>query len=194
MNNFSTKSNNIYLSLDRLHIRGYFNKHDPSPLYKRQLNHQFETYIFESVKDNKRFVPIFYKLNCKDEEDKKLVEPLMYAIRRHFLIKKTDKEKDFKKFKRRNCVLLIVSILIVVILQGLLPLIMDITPGVHTGLLNSIDIFAWVLLWHPIDELVFHWNHHLKQICLLDKLANAQSFVIENEQAGVGDATIRIVA
>ena len=194
MSNFTPKSVNVYLTIDRLHIKGYFNKHDPSPLYKRQLDHLFETYIMESVKDAKRFVPIFYKLNCKQDEDKKYVEPLIYAIRRHFSIKKVEMENNFKKFKRRNYILLIVSIITVILLQGLLPLLFDVKPGFHTGLLNSIDIFAWVLLWHPIDELVFHWNHHLKQICLLNKLSTAQSIVIGNESSNMVDSNIRNIA
>lgn len=139
-------------------------------------------------------MPVFYKLNCKTEDDKKYAEPLMYAIRRHFSAKKLDKELEFIKFKRRNTILLVVSIVIVILFQGLLPLIFNVQPGVHTGLLNSLDIFAWVLLWHPIDELVFHWNHHLKQICLFQKLATAESIIIENEKSHISDNAFRVVA
>lgn len=194
MKNNNPRTINVYLSLDRLQIKGYFNKHDPSPLYKRQLDYRFEDYILQSVKDTKQFFPILYKLNCKNEEDKKFAEPLMYAIRRHFSLKKTEKEINFKKFKRRNWSLLFVSTLIVILFQGLLPMILNEKFIGHTGLINSLDIFAWVLLWHPIDELVFHWNSHLKQICLLNKLATAPSIIIENEKSNVADATVRNVA
>jgi hypothetical protein len=188
------KPTNVFLTLDRLLINGYFNKHDPSPIYKRQLNQHFEEYILESVKPAKRYDAVFYKLNCKSEDDKKYAEPLMYAIRRHFSAKKLEKELEFIKFKRRNSILLIVSTVIVILFQGLLPLILNAEQGVHTGLINSLDIFAWVLLWHPIDELVFSWNKHLKQICLLNKLATSESLIIENEKSLMVDRSVRVVA
>jgi hypothetical protein len=83
---------------------------------------------------------------------------------------------------------------IVTVLQGFVPLIFDVQPGVHEGLINSLDIFAWVLLWHPIDELVFHWNFHLKQISLYNKLATAESIIISNEKSAVVDNLYRVVA
>ena len=88
MKSYPPKTINVYLTLDRMLIKSYFNKHDPSPIYKRQLDHRFEEYILDSVKDAKRFFPVFYKLNYKSEEDKKFADPLMFAIRRHFSIKK----------------------------------------------------------------------------------------------------------
>ncbi len=194
MNENQSSTVSVFLTLDRLLINGYFNKHDPAPIYKRQLNHHFEEYILKSVRSVKRYVPVIYKLNCKSEDDKKYAEPLMYAIRRHFSAKKLDKELEFIKFKRRNYLLLIVSIVIVILFQGLLPLIFNVKPGVHTGLLNSLDIFAWVLLWHPIDELVFHWNHYLKSISLLNKLATAETIIIKHEKNLMGDNAFRVVA
>jgi hypothetical protein len=39
-----------------------------------------------------------------------------------------------------------------------------------------------VLLWRPIDVLLFYWNPHLKDICLLNKLATSEIIIIENEK------------
>lgn len=189
------KSINIFLTSDRLIANNYFNKHDPAPIYMRQLNHQFETYIMESVKSAKRYSVIFYKLKCTGEEDKQYAEPLMYAIRRHFLAKQEDRKKEFIKFKRRNWILLAISIIVVILFQGLLPMILDAQHGFNVGVINSLDIFAWVLLWHPIDELVFNWNTYLKDICLLNKLATAEYILIENEtNYVVVDDSLRVVA
>jgi hypothetical protein len=188
------KSINVFLSPDRLIANSYFNKHDPAPIYMRQLSHQFEAYIMESVKSAKRYSVVFYKLKCKGEEDKQYAEPLVYAIRRHFETKREDREKEFIKFKRRNWSMLGISIIVVIMFEGLLPRILDAEHGIGVGVINSLDIFAWVLLWHPIDELVFHWNTYLKDICLLNKLATAESILIENENTYVGDDKLRVVA
>ena len=170
-----SQSINIFLTLDPRVIEGYFNKHDPSPIYKRQLSHQFETYIMSSVAAAKRYSPVFYKLKCAKELDKQYAEPLLYAIRRHFLAKKQDREKEFTKFKRRNFVVLALSVLVAIIFHGFLPMLFNDNPQLHTGLINSLDVFSWVILWHPLDELMFHWNPHLKEINLLHKLATSES-------------------
>ena len=188
------KSINVFLSPDRLIANSYFNQHDPAPIYMRQLSHQFEAYIMESVKCARRHSVIFYKLKCTGDDDKQYAEPLMYAIRRHFAAKKEDRKKEFIKFKRRNWSLLGMSIIVVILFQGLLPMILDVEHGIGMGLINSLDIFAWVLLWHPIDELVFNWNHYLKEISVFNKLATAEYILIENEKNYIADDALRVVA
>lgn len=194
MNEADLKSINIFLTLDQRVIEGYFNKHDPSPIYKRQLSHQFETYIMSSMESAKRNSPVFYKLKCAKEIDKQYADPLLYAIRRHFLAKKLEREKDFIKFKRRNFVVLALSILVAAMIHGFLPMILNEDYKLHSGLMNSLDVFSWVILWHPIDELMFHWNPHLKEINVLEKLATAESIVIENEKVNIVDNSFRVVA
>ncbi|HEX8460416.1 MAG TPA: hypothetical protein VF623_03265 [Segetibacter sp.] len=177
-----SKSINVFLTLDRLVINSYFNKHDPAPIYKRQLSHQFEEYILASVKPAKRYSNIFYKLKYTNEIDKQYAEPVLYAIRRHFLEKKEDKVQAFKKFKKRTWLVLAVSIVIVILCQGLLPHLLNEELRISSGLSHSLDVFAWVILWHPIDELIFQWNPYLKEILLLNKLATAESIILENEK------------
>ncbi|HXL55214.1 MAG TPA: hypothetical protein VN958_03085 [Chitinophagaceae bacterium] len=179
MNGSLTKKINIFLTVDFRTVNTYFNKHDPSPIYKRQIDHKFEEYIMTSVVTAKRYSVIFYKLNCPGAVDKQYAEPLMYAIRRHFAIKKTIREETFKKFKRRSWMLLFVSLIIVVLSQAFLPLLIPHDLSIHDGLKNCLDVFSWVILWRPIYELIFSWNPHLKDIALLDKLATAEIIIID---------------
>lgn len=188
-----SKSISIYLTLDRLLINSYFNKHDPSPIYKRQPSHQFEEYIMSSVRSVKRYSVVFYKLKYTDDADRQYAEPLMYALRKYFLTKKEERVKAFTKFKRRNWMVLAISVVIVILCQGFLPMILNQEHRIHSGLSNSIDVFSWVILWHPIDELIFQWNPHLKEISLLHKLATAESIIIENEKKFVVDDAYELV-
>src|SRR5688572_499543 len=144
----------IYLSVDRQTLNGYFNAHDPSPIYKRQLSHHLEEYIKVSVANAKRYTSLFYKLKCSSEVDKQYAEPLMYAIRSHYSGKKLRRIKEFNRFKLRTWILLVISVAVVMIFQGFLPLLIDEENRIHTGLVNSLDIFSWVLLWRPIDVLL----------------------------------------
>jgi len=195
MSKFHSKSINVFMTLDQQVIDGYFNKHDPAPIYKRQLSHQFERYILETVSAAKRYDVVFYKFKCIHENDKQYAEPLMYAVHRHFSDKKAEKMRDFVRFKQRNWALLAAGVMVVLLCQVLLPMLMKSGTSIHSGLGNSLDIFAWVLLWHPIDELIFQWNPYLKDIHLLDKLGTAQSIVIENEKkTAAHNDPLRVVA
>jgi hypothetical protein len=171
----------IYLTVNKETLNDYFNAHDPAPIYKRQLSHMLEDYIMTSVKTAKRYSALFYKLKCTGEIDKQYAQPLMYAIRRHFELMKSNREKEFEKFKKRSWILLGVSVTFVMICQGFVPLL-HLQNQVLVGLSNSLDIFSWVLLWRPIDVLLFSWNPHLKDINLLSKLANSEVIVIEGEK------------
>ncbi|MBT1708816.1 hypothetical protein KK062_11305 [Fulvivirgaceae bacterium PWU5] len=170
----------IFLTVDRQTINSYFNIHDPAPIYKRQLSHQLEEYIKTCVVPAKRYTAILYKFQCTSEVDKQFALPLMYAIRRHYLQKKKVREKEFKKFRSRSWILLALSLVVVLICQGFVPLLLDPENHFHTAFINSLDIFSWVLLWRPIDVLLFYWNPHLKDILLLNKLSTAELIIIDN--------------
>lgn len=173
------KSVDIFLAADRETINGYFNAHDPAPIYKRQLSHALDSYIATCVEPAKRYTVIFYKLKCNSELDKQYAEPLMYAIRRHFAHKLEIKEKEFRKFKRRTWALLACSLAVVMLCQGVVPLVLNEEHRIHSGLSNSLDVFSWVILWRPIDKLIFYWNPHLKDISLLKRLSNAEMILID---------------
>jgi hypothetical protein len=195
MKNYLPKTINVYLTLDQLVIQGYFNPHDPAPIYKRQLSHHFELYIKENVALFKRYDVIFYKFKCANEIDKQYAEPMMYAIRRHFNELKEDKIKNFKKYKRRNILMLIASTIIVMLFHMLVPMVLTSHSGISSAVSNSLDVFSWVILWHPIDELIFNWTPHLEEINMLEKLATAELIIIENEKkATVGNIARRVVA
>jgi hypothetical protein len=173
---------NIYLTVDRQTINNYFNGNDPAPIYKRQLSHQLEEYIKASVASAKRYTTVIYKFKCISELDQQYAQPLIYAVRRHYAQRKEMRIKEFKRFKHRSWWLLLVSLVMVLICQGIIPLFINEEHGFSTMFLNSLDIFSWVLLWRPIDLLLFYWNPHLKDISLLNKLASAELIVIENEK------------
>jgi len=114
--------------------------------------------------------------------DKQYAQPLMYAIRRHYSLKMATRKKEFERFKIRSWILLAVSVLVVLVTQGFVPMLIDEENRLLSALHNSLDIFSWVLLWRPIDVLLFSWNPHLKDIGLLDKLATSELIIIEREK------------
>ena len=175
-----TEKINIFLTVDQSSIGDHFNPNDPAPLYKRQLSHQFQHYIMASIESAKRYSVFYYKITCKNESDKQYTEAFIYAIRRHFSAKKLAMIEKFEKFKRRSYKLLFASLTVVMICHGLVPMILSGAEGFHSALSNGLDIFSWVILWQPIDKLVFQWNPHLKEISIMNRLANAEVIITDN--------------
>ncbi|MEP6683731.1 MAG: hypothetical protein ABJA35_10740 [Parafilimonas sp.] len=182
---------NIYITVDFQTINQYFNTHDPSPLYKKKINQKFEEYILNDVSSAKRYSAIFYKLNCIGPVNKQYAEPLMHAIHRHFSIKKEIKQDEFKKFKRRNLLLLAISAAVVITCEAFLPLLFKDIGDIYNGLKNCLDVFSWVILWKPIYELLFSWNPFLKDILLLSKLSTAEVIIIDNKKSGEAEQPVK---
>jgi len=180
MNESFPKKINIFISVDVQTINTYFNAHDPAPLYKRQLSHQFEQYILNNITHAKRFSIIFYKLKCSNDIERQYTQPLMYAIKRHFTEKKALREAEFRRFKKRSFMLLAMSLIVIVLCHGVFPLFLNSNSQFQTIILTSSDIFSWVILWKPIDKLIFDWNPHLKDISILHKLSTAEVMIINN--------------
>ena len=172
----------IFISVDLQVINTYFNVHDPAPLYKRQLSHQFEQYILKSAAPVKRHSVVFYKLKCSKDIDRQYAEPLMYAIRRHFTDQKKVREQEFYRYKRKSFSLLAVSFLVLIFCHGIIPLMITPSSPFESILLTSVDVFSWVIFWRPLDKLIFEWNPHLKEISLMDKLSSAEMMIVNTSK------------
>ncbi len=170
----------IYVRLDEHTVHSYFNQHDPAPLYKRQLGFEFEQYINNSLLTSKRNAVFTYQFICLDYADKRFVAPVSQAIRNHFNQKIQLKQEEFRKFKKRTFRLLIASLSIVLSFQaGLSSINGFIDEWISSAIHNTLDVFSWVILWKPIDRLIFYWTPFLKELHLLSRLANAEIKVLE---------------
>src|SRR5450755_1660763 len=185
MNNMLLKKITIFLTIDEKTIDTYLYPHDPSPLYKRQLNQDFESYITSSIVAIKRYSVLRFKLVCNRESDKQYIEPLIHAIRRHFSIQKSIKESEFVKFKKSSYKLLAFSLTIVMLCQFFMVTFIKSNEQLHSVFGNALDVFSWVILWKPIDKLIFFWNPFLKEISILDRLMNAEVIISEKYTVGL---------
>ncbi|MEO6187464.1 MAG: hypothetical protein ABIO82_06100 [Ginsengibacter sp.] len=170
----------IFLTIDQATIDEHFNSNDPAPLYKRQLSHEFQQYLMASIEAAKRYSVFYYKITCRSKTDRQFSEPFIYAIRRHFSAKKLIEIEKFEKFKRRGYLLLFLSVVVMMIVHLLVPMIFSAEEGFMAAFHNGLDIFSWVILWQPIEKLVFQWNPHLKTISLMNRLATAEVIIIDN--------------
>ncbi|HEY0056604.1 MAG TPA: hypothetical protein VGB63_14720 [Pedobacter sp.] len=185
MSKTTSKSVNIFLALEKKVIDGYFNPHDTSPIYKRQLSLKFENYISQSIKNCKRHDPIFFKLNTHNKMDEQYADPVMYAIRGHFKEKLVSELKAFKRFKQRNYGTLGASLVIVSVLNLLLPVVMSKETAAQTGTAHFLDVFGFIIFYHPLTELLFNWNPFLKRINLINKLISGEAIIVSGDRSGL---------
>jgi len=183
MSNLLLKKITIYITVDEEIINSYFNPHDPSPLYKRQLSHGFEKYLTSSIVAIKRYTVLRYKLVCNSESDKQYIEPLVHAIRRHHSIQKAIKEAEFAKYKKRSFMLLGISFATVLLCFWLIPMFVTSNNRLINGLIEASHVLSWVMMWKPIEKLIFYWNPHLKEISILDRLTNAEVIISSKQIA-----------
>lgn len=80
--------------------------------------------------------------------------------------------------------LLFTSLALVLVCQGFLPLLLPKNDDhrLTTGLTNSLDVLCWVILWKPIERLIFYWNPFLKDISIMNRLEKAEIEITELEK------------
>lgn len=165
---------NIFLTVDPQAIEEHFNKNDPAPFYKRQLSHEFEEYINRTKAPARKCTVFEYKVTCKTESDRQYTEPLIYAVKRHFAGIMLARKGDFERFKRRNYIFLLIGLTIILLSHILIPIVLNDNGGIESAILAGIDIFSWVMMWQPIDNLLFHRNGFLSEISTIKKLTEAE--------------------
>jgi hypothetical protein len=158
-----TRRIRTFLSLNEENVYNYFNPHDPAPLYKRQLGNQILDYITSSISSAKRSSLIQFKVICSRAADIKFADALMHAV----------KHRSFK--------ILSVSLAIVIALQTTYSYLF-INEILHETFHNGLEVLTWVILWKPIDKLIFHWNPFLKELSIMDKLITSEVIVIEKHK------------
>ena len=70
--------------------------------------------------------------------------------------------------------MLCISMTIVMLSQFFMITVLKEDNRFHSLVGHALDIFSWVILWTPIDKLVFFWNPFLKEISILDRLMSAE--------------------
>jgi hypothetical protein len=177
------KKLSVFISLNNDSIHSFYNVNDPAPLQYRQLSYEFQDYLDASVASAGRNTLINYKIFCGYNAGMNfMVDPLIRSIKRHYIVKQEQACARFRRFKHKNIILLMIAFAVVMICQGLLPVILGQQHRIHSLFSNALDVFSWVILWKPIERLIFYWNPFLKDILLYEKMSTAQMLIIDNEQ------------
>lgn len=189
-----SKKIDIFLNVNRDNLNSFFNPHDPAPIYKKQLRHDFIAYLNETVSGYKRFTTLRYKISCA-KDDKDLIDPVMHAIRRHYQAKEENRKAEFARFKKKNFKLLGMSLAIGIAFHLLIVFLEQAQQGILSTIASSLEVFSWVIAYEPIHNLIFSWNSHLKDISLLHKLSTSEMIVMDFASSAIEvPSKVRVVA
>ncbi len=136
-----------------------FDLRDPAPFRDRSLDDDAAEYITATATDMPRSIAIKLVLIVKQPLDPSLTATVIEtAVRAHFQRDVDRMTRKLKQQRRFGRVALVAGLTALVLLLLLAEVIRRRVPGnageiMHTGLV----ILAWVVLWKPVDVLLYEW-------------------------------------
>ena len=149
-----------------------FESLDPSPLRKRALGRNVESYILDRVRKLPRHEPL-QLLVYLPESLRAHVADMTEGIHEHFRVAHAQGEQRFRRRIRTGGITLGIGLAVLATSLGLRSLLGDLDGQVAQGFGEGLLILGWVAMWRPIEILLYeHWESHLDH-AMLDRLASA---------------------
>jgi hypothetical protein len=149
----------------------FFHPLDPSPMAKRDLSQLAVGYLMGELRDVRgdRRVRLVLELPPADMEH---ADAAVAALRRHFAWSAVATRHEMRERLRIGLASLGIGLVAVAILIAIARVIADLSNGgLVTTIAESIIIIAWVILWRPVEILLFDWWPLREDIALFERLA-----------------------
>jgi hypothetical protein len=161
----------------RIHeLRQLFNTIDPSPFRERDLDPDCEEFIVGWARELPRDQPLKIEILIdRERPPQALRDDVIMAVHGHF-----EREADLQDFRRRRILregrlALAIGLAALVLCIGaatFVPLHVLGTPG--EILRESLIIAGWVVMWHPLEVLLYGVWPVVRERRLLERLATAE--------------------
>ena len=160
----------------RIHeLRQLFNSIDPSPFRERDLDPDCEEFIVSWARE----MPLDRDLQVeirfdREEPPAELAAEVPSAVRSHFAREASLQDLRRRRIVREGRLSLAIGLVLLVLCLGaaaLLPTARLGTPGVI--LRESLIIAGWVVMWHPLEVLLYGIWPVVRERRLLERLATA---------------------
>lgn len=147
-------------------VEQLFDNRDPAPFRERDLDPDLVEYLVAATEDLATYGPfrivVWFPGPCDD------ITP---AFRAHFEYELQRLDRRRRRERRVGGVALVIAITLLVVLLSIAPFVEQLPGGTvaHEGLV----IFSWVVLWRPVEALVYEWIPAARQRKLLRRLHTA---------------------
>ena len=161
-------------------VERLFDNRDPAPFRDRDLDPELSALLVDAGEDlfaHARFRVVFWvDKPCKPGE-------IEQAFRAHFEDMIARIRRTRRQRRRTGQVALVLAIILVVALISLAQFVATVVPGaLGSGLREGLVISSWVVMWRPIETIVYDWIPTRHQRRVIEKLLAAPVDV----RAGIG--------
>lgn len=160
-----------------------FDNRDPAPFRERDLDPSLVAYLMGAAEDlapHGRFRIVIWFATARPKED------VAHGLRAHVEYELELLERRRRRQRRTGLVSLMLALALLVGLQALAQLVLELPQSsTRNAVREGLVILSWVVLWRPIDLLIYEWIPVRRQRTLLRRLHTA---VIDVRQ-GTGPAS-----
>lgn len=153
-------------------IEQLFDNRDPAPFRERDLDPEVAQYVLDAGADlasRTSFSIVFWLEQPAPNNE------IEHAFKAHFEDVITRLRRRRRRERRSGAVMLPLGIAIVLVLFTLAQLIGAAVPGtIGAGLKEGLVISSWVVLWRPVEILIYGWIPLRQERRLVERLLAAK--------------------
>jgi hypothetical protein len=152
-------------------VEQLFDNRDPAPFRERDLDPDLVEYLVDAAEDLAALGPFRLVLWFSATRPGADVDP---AIRAHFEYELQRLERHRRRQRRTGTLALVLGVVLLVVLLSIAQLLKAVpSGGVRDAIREGLVIFSWVVLWRPVDTLIYEWLPLHRQRKLMTRLHDA---------------------
>jgi hypothetical protein len=149
-----------------------FDNRDPAPFRVRDLDPDFVEYLTGAAEDLMPHGPFRVVLWLSGPSTPTV--DVAQAVRSHFEYELQRSRRRRRRQRRAGLIMLALSVMMMIALISAAQLIARLpVSGVRDAIREGLVILSWVLMWRPIDLLIFEWLPVHRQHTVLRRLLDA---------------------
>jgi len=144
----------------RLHSVGQlFNSLDPAPFHEKDLDHDAETYIVESVRELPRALPLKLVVHVPEAERAAAeAANVKDAIQHYFDYRQWAERATLHRLLSQGRIALFIGLLFLAACMGAREIVLSFGSGPLARLIGEgLMIIGWVAMWRPVEIFLYDW-------------------------------------
>ncbi len=169
-----------------------FDTRDPAPFRERDLDPDLSAYLLAAGEDlaGQDHLHVVFWL---DHRDPAIEGEIAEAYRAHFAGLIEGMLRARARRRRTGQVALLIAVILVVLLIAVAQFVAAAVPGsVGQGLKEGLVISSWVVMWRPVEILIYDWIPARQERKVAMKLLDATIDVRSSETAGAKSVRTRL--
>ncbi len=151
-----------------------FDNRDPAPFRERDLDPDLVEYLVAAAEDLASLGPVkvvfWIAQPCVPDE-------VQTGYRAHFMYELARLERRGRRQRRIGQLALVLGLALLVVLLSISELLAPAETGVIRALREGLAILSWVVMWRPVEALIYDWLPIRRERKLMERLHDAPTEV-----------------